>query len=242
MRSHCIGNPSGPNARMGLGNAWELCQVMTKHILNGKPRLNLKRIQEAQVRTCCRTEEYKKHKFERLVAHVSQTDAFALYWESERLYCSKGTRDRIGGIQESQVRSCCRTSESNGCVHVVFGNPKGSNARMGLVIAWEMRSHFIRNPSGSNARMGFVNTWEGVKQMRSRCIGNPSGPNARMGLVIAWELCQVMTKHILKGKPLLNLKRIQEAQVRTCCRTSESNRCIRVLWGIRVGLMLKWDS
>ncbi|KAF7835189.1 uncharacterized protein G2W53_010048 [Senna tora] len=49
--------------------------------------------------------------------------------------------------------------------------------------------------------------------MRSRCIGNPSGSNARMGLVIAREVCQYMSKHILKGKQRLNLKRIQEAPV-----------------------------
>ncbi|KAF7835188.1 uncharacterized protein G2W53_010047 [Senna tora] len=47
---------------MGLMIAWELCRVMPKHILKGRRRLNLKRIQEAQ---------------------VSQTDAFALYCESE---------------------------------------------------------------------------------------------------------------------------------------------------------------
>ncbi|KAF7800566.1 uncharacterized protein G2W53_045017 [Senna tora] len=29
------------------------------------------------------SKEFKKHKFERVVAQLSQTDAFALYWESE---------------------------------------------------------------------------------------------------------------------------------------------------------------
>ncbi|KAF7814946.1 uncharacterized protein G2W53_028915 [Senna tora] len=69
-----------------------------------------------------------------------------------------------------------------------------------------------------------------------------SGSNAGMGLVIVWEVCQVMSKHILNGKPRLNLKRIQKAQVRTCCRISESNRRVRVVLGIGVGLMLEWDS
>ncbi|KAF7835200.1 uncharacterized protein G2W53_010059 [Senna tora] len=78
--------------------------------------------------------------------------------------------------------------------------------------------------------------------MPSRCIGNPSGSNARMGLVIAWEVCQVKYKHILNGKLRLNLKRIQEAQVRTCCRTSESDECHRVVLEIRVDLMVEWDS
>ncbi|KAF7835185.1 uncharacterized protein G2W53_010044 [Senna tora] len=78
--------------------------------------------------------------------------------------------------------------------------------------------------------------------MCSRCIGNLSGAKARMGLVIAREVCQYMSKHILKGKQRLNLRRIQEAPVRTCCRTSESNGCVRVVLGIRVGLMLEWDS
>ncbi|KAF7835186.1 uncharacterized protein G2W53_010045 [Senna tora] len=78
--------------------------------------------------------------------------------------------------------------------------------------------------------------------MRSRCIGNPSGSIARMGLVIAWEQRQVMSKHILKGRQRLNLETIQEAQVLTCWRTSESNGCVRVVLGIRVGLLLEWDS
>ncbi|KAF7835180.1 uncharacterized protein G2W53_010039 [Senna tora] len=78
--------------------------------------------------------------------------------------------------------------------------------------------------------------------MRSRCIGNPSGSNARMGLVIAMEVCQDISKHILNGKPRLNLKTMQEAQVRTYCCTSESNGCLRVVLRIRVGLMLEWDS
>ncbi|KAF7835196.1 uncharacterized protein G2W53_010055 [Senna tora] len=78
--------------------------------------------------------------------------------------------------------------------------------------------------------------------MPSRCIGNRSGSTAGMGLVIAWEVCQVLSKYIFNRTPPLNLKRIQEAQVRTCCRTSELNECVRVVLGIRVGLMLEWDS
>ncbi|KAF7835201.1 uncharacterized protein G2W53_010060 [Senna tora] len=161
MPSCFIGNPSGSNGRLGFVIIWEVCQVMSKHILNRKPRLNVKRIQEPQVRTYC------------------------------------------------------RTSESNECVRIVFGNPSGSNARMGLVITWEMRS---------------------------RCIGKLSGSNARMGLVIALDVCQVMYKQILNGKPRLNLKRIQEPQVATCCRTSESYGCLRVVLEIRVDLKLEWDS
>ncbi|KAF7814951.1 uncharacterized protein G2W53_028920 [Senna tora] len=67
MPSRFIGNPSGSNARMGLVVAWEVCQVMYKHILNGKQQLNLKRM----------------HKFKRVVAQVSHTNACALYWKSE---------------------------------------------------------------------------------------------------------------------------------------------------------------
>ncbi|KAF7835202.1 uncharacterized protein G2W53_010061 [Senna tora] len=61
-----------------------------------------------------------------------------------------------------------------------------------------------------------------------------------MGLMISWEVCQVMSKHILNGKPRLNLKRIQEPQVPTCCRTIESDGCLRVVLEIRVDLMLEW--
>ncbi|KAF7835039.1 uncharacterized protein G2W53_009898 [Senna tora] len=57
-----------------------------------------------------------------------------------------------------------------------------------------------------------------------------------------------MSKHILKGKPRLNLKRIQEAQVRTCCHTIESNGCARVVFGnlmesnAQMGLVTAWES
>ncbi|KAF7835040.1 uncharacterized protein G2W53_009899 [Senna tora] len=84
--------------------------------------------------------------------------------------------------------------------------------------------------------------------MRSRRFGNTSGSNAPMGLVIAWEVCQVMSKNILKGKPRFNLKRVQEAQVQTCCRISESNGCIRVVFGnpngsnARMGLVILLES
>ncbi|KAF7835178.1 uncharacterized protein G2W53_010037 [Senna tora] len=151
MRSCCIGNPSGSNARMGLVITWEVWQVMYRHILNGKLRVNLKLIQDAQVQTCC------------------------------------------------------RTSESNGCVRIVLG------IRVGLMLEFDSFSY-------------------------------GSGSIARMGLEIGREMCQVISKHILKGKPRLNLERIREAQVRTCCRTSESYRCVRVVLGIRVRLMLEWDS
>ncbi|KAF7808097.1 uncharacterized protein G2W53_040258 [Senna tora] len=50
---------------MGLVIAWKVCQVMPKHILNCKSRLNLKKL--------------KKYKFKYVVAQVSETDRFALY-------------------------------------------------------------------------------------------------------------------------------------------------------------------
>ncbi|KAF7801148.1 uncharacterized protein G2W53_044911 [Senna tora] len=58
MRLRCNGNPSGSNARMELVIAWEVCQVMSKHILKRILRLNLETIHEAQ---------------------ASKMDAFALY-------------------------------------------------------------------------------------------------------------------------------------------------------------------
>ncbi|KAF7835197.1 uncharacterized protein G2W53_010056 [Senna tora] len=63
-----------------------------------------------------------------------------------------------------------------------------------------------------------------------------------MGLMIAWVVCQAKSKHILKQKPRLNLKKVQEAQLGTCYRTSESNGCLLVVLGIRVDLMVEWDS
>ncbi|KAF7812466.1 uncharacterized protein G2W53_033442 [Senna tora] len=79
---------------------------------------------------------------------------------------------------------------------------------------------------------------------RSLCVvfGNPSGFNARMGLVIAWKVCEVMTKNIMNRKFRLNLKGIQEVQVkRVVAQVSQTVRFAMYL-GIRVDLMLKWDS
>ncbi|KAF7835193.1 uncharacterized protein G2W53_010052 [Senna tora] len=53
---------------------------------------------------------------------------------------------------------------------------------------------------------------------------------------------KVMSEEVLNQKPPLNVKRIQEAQVRMYCRSSESNRCLRVVLGIRVDLRAEWDS
>ncbi|KAF7801152.1 uncharacterized protein G2W53_044915 [Senna tora] len=234
-----FGNPCGSNARMGLVITWEVCQVMYEHIFKGKPRLNLKRIQEAQFRTCCRT--------------------------------------------KAQVRTCSRTSELNGCVRVVFGNLSGSNARMGLLITWEvshvMSEHILKEEprlnlniiqeaqvrtccrtNESNGKPTIESKSFQEAQVRTCCrtsvsngcvrvvFGNPSGSNARMGLVITWEVCQVMSEHILNGKLLLNLNIIQEAQVRMCCRTSESNRCVRVVFGnpsgsnARMAFVVAWEK
>ncbi|KAF7839115.1 uncharacterized protein G2W53_007597 [Senna tora] len=63
-----------------------------------------------------------------------------------------------------------------------------------------------------------------------------------MGLVIAWKVCEVMSKHILNKKSLLNLKRIQEIQVkRVVAQESQTDRFALYL-EIRVDLMLEWDS
>ncbi|KAF7812432.1 uncharacterized protein G2W53_033408 [Senna tora] len=38
----------------------------------------------------------------------------------------------------STSEGCCCTSDSNGSLHQVFGNPSRFNARMGFVIAWKV--------------------------------------------------------------------------------------------------------
>ncbi|KAF7832233.1 uncharacterized protein G2W53_014566 [Senna tora] len=69
-----------------------------------------------------------------------------------------------------------------------------------------------------------------------------------MGHVIASKACDVVSKHILNRKSRLNLKRIQEVQDQTCCCTSESNRSLRVVFGIpsgfegRMGLLIAWKA
>ncbi|KAF7835558.1 uncharacterized protein G2W53_010417 [Senna tora] len=63
-----------------------------------------------------------------------------------------------------------------------------------------------------------------------------------MGLVIARKVCEVMSKHIFNRKSRLNLKRIQEVEVkRVIAQVSQTYRFALYL-GIRVDLMLEWDS
>ncbi|KAF7812421.1 uncharacterized protein G2W53_033397 [Senna tora] len=54
---------------MGHVITWKVCEVMAKHILNRKSRLKLKTIPEVQDK--------------RVIGHVSQTNRFALYLQSE---------------------------------------------------------------------------------------------------------------------------------------------------------------
>ncbi|KAF7839120.1 uncharacterized protein G2W53_007602 [Senna tora] len=63
-----------------------------------------------------------------------------------------------------------------------------------------------------------------------------------MGLVIVWKECEVMPKHILNQKSRLNPKRTQEVQVsHVVAQMSRIDRFVLYL-GIRVDLMLEWDS
>ncbi|KAF7808123.1 uncharacterized protein G2W53_040284 [Senna tora] len=67
-------------------------------------------------------EEHKKYKFKRVVAQVSKKYRFALYM---------GIRVDL----RLEWGSWSHGSEPNRSLRVVFGNPSGFNARMGLVIA-----------------------------------------------------------------------------------------------------------
>ncbi|KAF7833009.1 uncharacterized protein G2W53_015342 [Senna tora] len=125
---------------MGLVIAWRVCQVLSNHILNRKLGLNLKRIQDVHVK--------------RVVAQVSQTNRFTLYF----------------GIQVDLMLEW--DSRSHG------RNLSGFNARMALVTAWKVDRFALylrfrvdfklesdlrsrrRNPSGFNARMGLVIAWK----------------------------------------------------------------------------------
>ncbi|KAF7835198.1 uncharacterized protein G2W53_010057 [Senna tora] len=98
MPSRCIGNLSGINGQMGLVIAWEF-EPKTAIEFQKNPR---------------------KTSFERVVAQVSQTDAFALYWESKWISWSNGSHDHMGGIQDAEVPTSCHTSESNRRLHVVL--------------------------------------------------------------------------------------------------------------------------
>ncbi|KAF7832167.1 uncharacterized protein G2W53_014500 [Senna tora] len=63
-----------------------------------------------------------------------------------------------------------------------------------------------------------------------------------MGLVIVWKVCYIICKHILNRKSRLNIKRIQEVQVkRVVAQVGQTDR-IALYLGIRVDIMLEWDS
>ncbi|KAF7839122.1 uncharacterized protein G2W53_007604 [Senna tora] len=63
-----------------------------------------------------------------------------------------------------------------------------------------------------------------------------------MGIMITCKECEVMSKHILNQKSRLNLKRIQEVQVkRVVAQVRQIDRFALYL-GIRVDLMVEWDS
>ncbi|KAF7823999.1 uncharacterized protein G2W53_022143 [Senna tora] len=71
---------------------------------------------------------------------------------------------------------------------------------------------------------------------------NPTEFNGRMGLLIEWKEYEVMCKHILNQKSLLNLKRVQEVQAKSVvAQVSQTDRFALYL-GIRLNLMLEWDS
>ncbi|KAF7832159.1 uncharacterized protein G2W53_014492 [Senna tora] len=62
-----------------------------------------------------------------------------------------------------------------------------------------------------------------------------------MELVIAWKVCKVMSRIIMNRKSRLNLKRIQQAEVkRVVAQSIQTDRFV-VCFGIRLQLMLKWD-
>ncbi|KAF7812409.1 uncharacterized protein G2W53_033385 [Senna tora] len=84
-------------------------------------------------------------------------------------------------------------------------------------------------PSGFNGRMGLMIAWK-------------RGFNAQMGLVITWKEFEVTSKHILNQNSRLNLKIFQEEQVKcVVAEVSQTDRFALYL-GIRVNLMLEWDS
>ncbi|KAF7832149.1 uncharacterized protein G2W53_014482 [Senna tora] len=63
-----------------------------------------------------------------------------------------------------------------------------------------------------------------------------------MGLLIAWKVREVMCKHILNRKSRLNVKRIQEEQVKCdVAKVSPTDRFALYL-AIRGDLIIEWDS
>ncbi|KAF7812563.1 uncharacterized protein G2W53_033539 [Senna tora] len=91
--------------------------------------------------------------------------------------------------QELRVQMYCFTSESNRSVRVVFGNPSGFKARMGLVISWKvcqvMPNHILNRKSWLNLKrtqevqvQTFCFTSESNRLLRV-VFANSSGSNAR---------------------------------------------------------------
>ncbi|KAF7835409.1 uncharacterized protein G2W53_010268 [Senna tora] len=101
---------------MGHVIAWKECEVISRHILNQKSRLILKRIQELQVKS--------------VFAQVRQIDRFVLYFGNPSGFNAR--MELVIAWKDCEVRS-----ESNRSLRVLFENPRAFNPRMGHVIAWK---------------------------------------------------------------------------------------------------------
>ncbi|KAF7812438.1 uncharacterized protein G2W53_033414 [Senna tora] len=63
-----------------------------------------------------------------------------------------------------------------------------------------------------------------------------------MGLIIARKVCDVMSKLILNQKSRLNIKKIQEVQLKCVVAQMCQTDRFALYFGIRVDGMLEWDS
>ncbi|KAF7834898.1 uncharacterized protein G2W53_009757 [Senna tora] len=161
----------------------------------------------------------------RLVAQVSQTRRFALYsgtgvvlmlrlessWHgrsADHVLTYSGRKIAVGSQKPSRItrQKTYSASESNTSVRVVFANGSGSDAPIGVVLAWEERGsclNIFRTTNRGRISETFTN-YEAKDLLRknlhelrgkrfvaqvsqTRRFANGSGFDAPIGVVLAWE-------------------------------------------------------
>ncbi|KAF7839147.1 uncharacterized protein G2W53_007629 [Senna tora] len=120
-------------------------------------------------------------------------------------------------------QTCCCTSESNPLPRLAFWKPNGFNARMGLMISWKkLAIEYLKNSRNTSQTCSCAN--ESSRSLRV-VFWNLSGFDARMRLLITWMVFEGMSKHMLNIKTRLNLKRIEEIQIkRGVAHVSQTDR------------------
>ncbi|KAF7832000.1 uncharacterized protein G2W53_014333 [Senna tora] len=207
----------------------------------------------------------------RLVAQVSQTHRFALYFQTgvvlmlqlesswhgrsvNHVLTYSGRKIVVGSKKPSRItrqETCC-ASESNTSVRVVFANRSGFDAPIEVVLAWEERGSCLkifRMTNRVRIPVTFRN-YEAKDLLRNESktsvrivFGNRSGFDAPIGVVLAWEERGSCLNIFTVGSQ----KPSRITRQKTCC-ACESNTSVDVVFANQsgfhapIGVVLAWEE